>query len=113
MKTTKETFVARLQREIGDLQNLWKRNRLKAIIVIALIIIGVLLYLRYPVITKKDVQSSVSVPQEKSLSKKSTQSESSKIEQHTEGNQSPAVNVAPGGTATVNYGSAKGGSTKQ
>jgi hypothetical protein len=113
MKSPKETFVARIQREIGDLQSLWKRNRWKAVIVIAIIIMGLFFYLRYPVITKKDVQSSVSVPNEKSLPENSTQSESSKIEQHTEGNQSPAVNVAPGGTANLNYGSAKGGSTKQ
>lgn len=35
------------------------------------------------------------------------------INQHTEGNQSPAVNVAPGGTTNFNYGSANDRSTKE
>ena len=35
------------------------------------------------------------------------------INQHTEGNQSPAVNVAPGGTATFDYSSPKKESSKE
>lgn len=113
MKSAQETFVARIQREISDIQNLWKRNRWEAFFVAAIIIIGLSFYLLYPVIKKNDVQSSTSSTTEKSLSEISTQSESSKIEQHTEGDQSPAVNVAPGGKATINYGKTKDGITKK
>jgi hypothetical protein len=35
------------------------------------------------------------------------------INQHTEGNQSPAVNIAPGGTANLTYGKTKDESNKQ
>ena len=34
------------------------------------------------------------------------------IKQHTEGDQSPAVNVAPGGTANITYGATKPANAK-
>ncbi len=35
------------------------------------------------------------------------------INQHTEGNQAPAVNVSPGGTVNINYGSEKNRNSKE
>jgi hypothetical protein len=54
-----------------------------------------------------------SVPSSKVIEHQKEDINAPVINQHTEGNQSPALQVAPGGTATFNYSSSKEGTAKE
>jgi hypothetical protein len=47
------------------------------------------------------------------LSTQTKNNRTSSINQHSEGNQSPNVNVGPGGTANFNYGAPKSGRNEE
>jgi hypothetical protein len=57
-------------------------------------------------------QSQQTVPS-KDLPEQTKRNTPSEINQHTEGNQSPAVNIAPGGKANFNYNVPKDGKIKE
>jgi hypothetical protein len=63
-------------------------------------------------ITFESKQSQKTVPP-KDLPEQTKHNTPSEINQHTEGDQSPAVNIAPGGKANFNYNVPRDGKTKE